>query len=72
MSLHRRARGVPFSVLDSLGPGYVDSVSEQEYLRRFFITEETCCTLARFGFILIDMLFSKKSVSRWESFQDAV
>lgn len=37
MPFPRRARDVFFSVLDSLGPGFVDSDSEQEFLDRLFL-----------------------------------
>lgn len=38
MSFPRRPRDVPFSVLYSLGPGFVDSDSEQEFLDGFILS----------------------------------
>lgn len=56
MSFPKRARDVSFSVLDSLGPGFVDSDSEQEFLVRLF------CNVKRMMYILAVMhiLVSKK------------
>lgn len=68
MPFPRRARDVSFSVLDSLGPGFVDSDSEQEFLDRLFLQRKKDDVYV--SSLVMHILVSKKVLemiicSRW-------